>query len=123
MGSRSSLLAQTPLTFPALVLPDICPYCQAHSGLCSNEFCRRAVLPQLARPPIVRLMGEVHVEQKSRQTDESLPVSTEQAEWRKRKEHTRSVSRAKSRKHARSVARSRRRGLFGLSRKIAGLDS
>jgi len=68
-------------------------------------------------------MGDVHVEQKSRQVDRTLPVSVEQVEWRKRKEHARSASRAKDRKRARAIARSQRRGAFGLHRMLALKDA
>ena len=51
----------------ALDLTPICPDCQAQDGLCGKEVCRRAVLPQIARPSLVRLIGESLTEQTKRQ--------------------------------------------------------
>ena len=75
----------------------------------------------LKRPTgLLRLMGEALVEQKDRQDAEvALPVSDEQMEWKKRKQQSRSRKLAASRKNARAIARSKRRGAFGLARKIA----
>lgn len=65
-------------------------------------------------------MGEARTEQKERQDAEvALPVSDEQAAWKKRKQQQRSQKLAASRKRARAIARSQRRGLFGLHKKIA----
>lgn len=115
------------MSLPAFQLPpkaypdgELCPSCVVADGLCGRDDCRRAVLPLIAENRgWLKLIGEARVEQKRRQDDDELAVSVEQTEHKKRKEHTRSVSRAKARKNARAIARSQRRGLFGLHRKIA----
>lgn len=97
-----------------------CPSCVIAQGLCGRDDCRRQVLPQPAKNGgWLKLMGEARIEQRKRQTDAEIPVSVEQQEWKRRKEHTRSVARAKARKNARRIARSQRRGLFGLHQQIA----
>ena len=75
----------------------------------------------LKRPTgLLRLMGEALVEQKARQDSEvALPVSDEQAEWKKRKQQARSKKLSASRKNARAIARSKRRGAYGLQKQIA----
>lgn len=88
--------------------PDCCGNCAEprHLGLCDADRCRKAVLPQPATSPLLRLMGEVRVEQTKRQTKKALTVSPEA------KAHQARV------KNARSVARSKRRGYFGLLKAI-----
>lgn len=80
-------------------------------GLCGGERCRRAVLPQLAKPSFVRLMGEPLVEQKrlQRKREKDAAVSPQQLAW-------------KARKSATKTARSKRRGYFGLAKAIAGVE-
>jgi hypothetical protein len=51
-------------------------------------------------------MGQVHVEQKRRQTVKVLPISPEAKAWKVR------------RTRAQEIARSRRRGNFGLAKAI-----
>ena len=87
--------------------PEICTACVDDLGLCSAERCRRAVLPQPATSPLLRLMGEVRVEQTNRQTKKALTVSPEA------KAHKARVQ------SARSIARSKRKGMFGLLRALA----
>ena len=105
MGSRTPLLAPTHLTSPAFVL-DICPKCRDQSGLCTAERCRREVLPQLAKPALVRLIGDSLVEQKKRQVEHALPECDAHKAWKLR------------RQRAQEIARSKRRGAFGLAKAI-----
>ena len=96
------------MTATALALPDICLDCVDDLGLCRKDGCRKSVLPQLAKPSLVKYQGETRTEQTKRQTkiDRSLPVSPEA------KAHKARV------KSARSIARSKRRGLYGLLKTI-----
>jgi hypothetical protein len=99
------------LSLPAFALPDIlnveiCPDCVEDQGLCRAERCRRSVLPQPARNPLVRLLGDVRIEQKKRQIVEVLPESPEAKAHKARK------------KSAQTIARSKRRGYFGLLKAI-----
>lgn len=54
---------------PVLDLPPVCADCAklVNRGLCGKESCRRAVLPQIAKPALVRLIGETLTEQTKRQ--------------------------------------------------------
>lgn len=53
----------------AAVLLDspVCSECVEQRGLCGRHQCRQAVLPQLAKPAWVRLIGQHLTEQKKRQ--------------------------------------------------------
>jgi hypothetical protein len=68
------------------------------------------VLPQLAKPALVRLIGDAHVEQTKRQIDQRtmLPVSDAGRAYQAR------------RTRAQAIARSKRRGMFGLLKAISG---
>jgi hypothetical protein len=86
--------------------PDICPACAEprNKGLCSREACRKAVLPQIARPSLVRLIGESLTEQTKRQ--KPLPAKEKAA-----------IARI-GRRNARRMAR-QGRGHFALALAIA----
>lgn len=53
----------------AAVALDICPACAEprNQGLCGKDICRKQVLPQIAKPSLVRLIGDALVEQTKRQ--------------------------------------------------------
>lgn len=87
--------------------PDACSLCALprNKGLCSDERCRRAVLPQIAKPSLVRLMGESLTEQTKLQKPSLTP--TEKAKVA-----------AIGRRNARKLARSGR-GHFALALAIA----
>jgi hypothetical protein len=86
---------------------DICPACTLprNKGLCSREQCRKAVLPQIAKPALVRLIGDALVEQTKRQK----PLAP------KEKAAIARIGRRNARKQARS-----NRGYFGLAKAIMG---
>lgn len=94
----------------AAVAFDICPDCAEprNRGLCSRDACRKAVLPQIAKPALVRLIGEVNVEQTKRQKQQPLSPK-EKAQIAKI-----------GRRNARRVARSQRQGYMGLAKAIMG---
>jgi hypothetical protein len=91
------------------MLDDLCPDCaKVHNlGLCHREKCRKAVLPQIAKPALVRLIGEVNVEQAKRQKQAPM-TPKERAQIAKI-----------GRRNARRVAKSQRRGIFGLALAIS----
>lgn len=98
-----------PLTAPAFAISDAddpCLECVDDFGLCDSDRCRRAVLPQLAKPALLSLIGVSHVEQTKRQTTKALPVSEEAKAHKARKDS------------ARKIAKSKRRGYFGLAKAI-----
>lgn len=93
-------------TFTAAALTvALCVPCLNHDGLCERH--AKEVLPQLAQPGWVRLIGIARVEQTKAQQVQEVPVSPQQASWRER------------RKAARKTAKSKRRGMYGLLRAIA----
>jgi hypothetical protein len=87
--------------------PDVCPLCALprNKGLCSDERCRRAVLPQLAKPALVRLIGDSLTEQTKRQSKGLTP---------KERVKVAAIGRRNARRHARQ-----KRGPFALLRAIA----
>jgi hypothetical protein len=87
----------------------VCPDCASprNKGLCSRETCRKAVLPQIAKPALVRLIGEVNTEQTKRQKQAPM-TPKERAQIAKI-----------GRRNARRVAKSQRRGIFGLALAIS----
>lgn len=95
------------MTAAAVLLDDECGDCKAprNLGLCSNERCRKAVLPQLAKPALVRLIGDALTEQTKAQTQKLTPTE---------KVKVAAIGRRNARKTARS-----KRGYFGLALAIA----
>lgn len=91
----------------AAVALDICPDCAkpSNQGLCGKDHCRKAVLPQIAKPALVRLIGDVQVEQTKRQK----PLAP------KEKVAIERIGRRNARRQARSG-----RGHFGLAKAIMG---
>jgi hypothetical protein len=91
----------------AAVAFDICPACAEprNKGLCGKDLCRKAVLPQIAKPALVRLIGEVNVEQTKRQK----PLAP------KEKAAIARIGRRNARKTAKG-----NRGYFGLAKAIMG---
>jgi hypothetical protein len=85
--------------------PDVCPACALprNKGLCHSERCRKSVLPQIAKPALVRLMGE---------------ALTEQTKLQKPTPKERVVIERIGRRNARKQARSQRGGYFGLAKAI-----
>jgi hypothetical protein len=92
-----------------LDLAPICPDCaKPHNlGLCGKELCRKQVLPQIAKPALVRLIGEVNVEQVKRQKREILTP--------KEKAQIAKIGRRNARRQAKAG-----RGYFGLAKAIMG---
>jgi hypothetical protein len=91
-----------------LIDPDVCPDCRKphNLGLCGKEICRKQVLPQIAKPALVRLIGDAMVEQTKRQRQ--TLTQTEKAKVA-----------AIGRRNARKMAKGRR-GYFGLAKAILG---
>lgn len=94
------------MTAAVTLHPDICPACAEprNRGLCGSDHCRKAVLPQIAKPALVRLIGDVLTEQTKRQ--KPLPAKEKAA-----------IARI-GRRNARKLARSGR-GHFALALAIA----
>ena len=97
----------TPSAAAIALIPEeeICQACVEDNGLCHAEHCRRSVLPQLAKPALVRLIGDTHTEQKKRQISKPEQTAIEKIK----------------RRNARKVARSQRRGMYGLLKAIKGI--
>lgn len=94
------------MTAAAVLIEDECPKCRLprNLGLCADERCRKAVLPQIAKPVLVKLIGESLTEQTKRQTQKLTPTEKVKVA-------------AIGRRNARKVAR-QKRGYFGLAKAI-----
>lgn len=94
---------------PAEAIPEIEPVCRAcvrADGLCARH--ESDVLPQIARPGWVRLIGVSLVSpHRQAQIDKPATVSPQRQSYIQRRDI------------ARSTARSKRRGAYGLARKIS----
>lgn len=90
---------------------EVCSDCVEQDGLCGKDRCRRGILPQLARPALVRLIGDVLVEQKKRQK-----VAVDREKTARERVQIERIGR----RNARKAARGGRRGYFGLAMAIIG---
>lgn len=96
------------MTAAVVLLDDECGDCKAprNRGLCANERCRKAVLPQIAKPALVRLIGDALTEQTKLQKQQLTPTEKVKVA-------------AIGRRNARKMAKGKR-GYFGLAKAITG---